>query len=721
MSAFRLPRTNTSICLMLRYLVRPDLLAFCAFCTRHRLPHYFAQKHPTRYPYVLERAENAVSYEIVGLKINRCGRFGNLLHQSINVIRLAKRTGLKIIQLGYHELLDVKTAFTLQGITFLPSQASLPADGAFISGDFFNTDDFMPVLQPFLRFRPEDELEFTNIAHDFVRLHMLTGIPIPGESHPADELTIHIRAGDIFSSDHPEAGLCYRQPPLSFYILVISRMRDDGRINKVRLVFEDRGNPCVDALEIWLEQQSIPYRVTSGSLHQDMSALVDAPHLVFGYGTFGYAACRLSKTIETVHFFEPELGGRYEYIPTIGEVFVVSDRAGKYSKAWTYGEPFDAKDAWHNTPELRALMLDYPIDWLKVEELAVTQQTTPGEVGTRARRIIYLCPADNLPTGGIKVIYRHAELLASLGADAYVLHPFDTDFRCSWFDHSVPLLRSLALKPDEDFVIIPELWAATFGPQCIDQHVHFAIFVQNGYLTNPVLREQPPELFARVYQAADLVLSISEDSERMTALNYPRADPTRLVRVRYSIPERFLRRHHLEATSPPCITFMPRKMDTHAARVAFALRQHLAPRWEIKSIHNVNEDTVATMLASSSIFLSFSEFEGLPLPPLEAALAGNLVIGYTGQGAREYWDKPNFQEIHQGDIRGFVGAVIQAAQSIDTQRLTHAHLAPGIAQLAVRFSLAAEMASLHTLLSRIECCLIQPPTSMASANEATVA
>jgi hypothetical protein len=330
------------------------------------------------------------------------------------------------------------------------------------------------------------------------------------------------------------------------------------------------------------------------------------------------------------------------------------------------------------------------------------------------RRIIYLCPADNVPTGGIKVIYRHAELLASLGADAYVLHPFDTEFNCTWFDHKVSLLRSLALDPHGDFVIIPELWAATFGPQCIDQGVRFAIFVQNGYFTNPVLREQPQELFSRVYQAADLVLSISEDSARMVALNYPRLDPTRLVRVQYSIHHRFRTRPRSEMMSPRCISFMPRKMAAHAARVVFALQQHLAPRWEIKSIHNVDEATVATMLASSSIFLSFSEFEGLPLPPLEAALAGNLVIGYTGQGAAEYWHAPNFREIHQGDIGGFVMAATQAMHDIDALRLTHADLAPGIDRLSERFSPQAEASNLGMLLGRIGQCFGRTPAELVA-------
>ena len=41
------------------------------------------------------------------------------------------------------------------------------------------------------------------------------------------------------------------------------------------------------------------------------------------------------------------------------------------------------------------------------------------------------------------------------------------------------------------------------------------------------------------------------------------------------------------------------------------------------------------------------------MPPLEAAIAGNKVIGYTGGGGKEYWIKPIFDEIQPGNIKGF--------------------------------------------------------------------
>jgi hypothetical protein len=311
----------------------------------------------------------------------------------------------------------------------------------------------------------------------------------------------------------------------------------------------------------------------------------------------------------------------------------------------------------------------------------------------------------------VKVIYRHAELLTALGVEAFVLHPFDTAFRCTWFSHATRFLDSLSLDPVADFVIIPELWAGVFGPQCRQQNLRYAVFVQNGYISHSVLPQVSAALMEAVYDGAELVLAISEDTARMVELNYPGLGPGRMFRARYSVGERFLSigASTLVPGRERLITYMPRKMATHAARVVFALRQHLPPGWEITPIQGVNEATCATMLFSSSIFLAFSDLEGLPLPPLEAALAGNIVVGYTGQGAAEYWDAPNFREIHQGDIRGFVGAAAEAAREVHDLRVTRADLAPGIERLTERFSPAAEAANLLEMLGCIEGCFGRAP------------
>ena len=51
--------------------------------------------------------------------------------------------------------------------------------------------------------------------------------------------------------------------------------------------------------------------------------------------------------------------------------------------------------------------------------------------------------------------------------------------------------------------------------------------------------------------------------------------------------------------------------------------------------------------------MSFSHFEGFGLPPLEAAITGNKVIGYDGGGGKEYWQEPIFTRIEYGEIYTF--------------------------------------------------------------------
>ena len=347
-------------------LVRRQHAALSRFRRQHALAQFDDRSTDFGRPYGIEIPTGALCHSIVGLKTTHAGRFGNLLHQYTHMIQLARSTGLSYVQLGQHEILAVRHAFEVDGITFLPPEASLPNVGAFITGSFFDSTPFVPLLSCFLRFGPEEEAMHTEIAQRFVRPHLLTGLPVPGEQHFNDELTIHIRSGDLFVGD--QAGnRAYRQPPLSFYTLVIRRMRAEGRISRVRLVFEDRGNPCIDALDAWLRAEGIAFRVQSGTLRSDLSALLDAPHLVFGYGTFGYAICRMSTRVQTLHFFAPELGGCYAHIPAISEVVRVSDREHGYIAA---GEVGAASGEWSNTPEQRYAMLTYPEASLKAETVA---------------------------------------------------------------------------------------------------------------------------------------------------------------------------------------------------------------------------------------------------------------------------------------------------------------------------------------------------------------
>ena len=75
---------------------------------------------------------------------------------------------------------------------------------------------------------------------------------------------------------------------------------------------------------------------------------------------------------------------------------------------------------------------------------------------------------------------------------------------------------------------------------------------------------------------------------------------------------------------------MPRKLPTDSHILKIFLKENLPNKWKLQPLENLKEKELNRCLCSSKIFLSFSDFEGFGLPPLEAALAGNKVIGYTG-------------------------------------------------------------------------------------------
>jgi glycosyltransferase involved in cell wall biosynthesis len=98
---------------------------------------------------------------------------------------------------------------------------------------------------------------------------------------------------------------------------------------------------------------------------------------------------------------------------------------------------------------------------------------------------------------------------------------------------------------------------------------------------------------------------------------------------------------------------MPRKLPNHSLLLMFYLKNIIPKNWKILSLENISEKLLIEKLSKSKIFLSFSNFEGLGLPPIEAAISGNKVIGYDGGGGVEYWKKPIFIKIENGDIKNF--------------------------------------------------------------------
>ncbi len=301
--------------------------------------------------------------------------------------------------------------------------------------------------------------------------------------------------------------------------------------------------------------------------------------------------------------------------------------------------------------------------------------------------IIYLNTAEKGPSGGGKTIYYHSNLINSLkisNVSSEVLHikkkktrKWDNsikkifnisqekysgwdvkdinvhkDFKSKWFKSNIKIKNDLIFDKKKDFVIFPEIFAHFAEKLCIQNKIPYAIFVQNGYCLNPTNDFKKLE---KVYKYAKFILSYSKVITDCINLAFP-LQSKKILRTNISVDAK---KFNIYQKKKNLITYMPRKLPAHSDNLTFFLRDKLPKSWKFKSLHNMSEKEVYRYLLKSKIFLSFSDMEGLGIPPIEAAIAGNKVIGYTGKGGNEYWNNPIFTEIAHGDISGFIKEILK--------------------------------------------------------------
>ena len=74
-------------------------------------------------------------------------------------------------------------------------------------------------------------------------------------------------------------------------------------------------------------------------------------------------------------------------------------------------------------------------------------------------KIFYYCHSHQTPRGGQKHTYRHVDILARCGVDAYVVHAAAEGYRLHWFANQTPVLSwqefMTRVDSSEDFFVIP--------------------------------------------------------------------------------------------------------------------------------------------------------------------------------------------------------------------------------------------------------------------------
>ena len=307
--------------------------------------------------------------------------------------------------------------------------------------------------------------------------------------------------------------------------------------------------------------------------------------------------------------------------------------------------------------------------------------------------IIYLNTTEKEPSGGAKIIYNHSDIINKLafkGVKSEVLHLkkkriskikisikkmlnirpatgwkytdmcIAKNYKSMWINNTMTVRNKFDFDPKKDFIILPEIFAHFAEDMLIKKNIKYAIFLLNGYTINFTSDHKK---IINSYKKAEFILSCSKDISQCSKFVFKIIE-SKIIKVNVisMIPEIKFKKKNI-------ITYMPRKLIKHSNNILFFMKPHLPKNWAIKPIHNVNEAHVFKLLKKSRIFLSFSDMEGLGLPPIEAAALGNKTIGYSGQGGNEYWKQPLFEKIEHGNIIKFCRTILKNINIINDRWL----------------------------------------------------
>jgi glycosyltransferase involved in cell wall biosynthesis len=264
--------------------------------------------------------------------------------------------------------------------------------------------------------------------------------------------------------------------------------------------------------------------------------------------------------------------------------------------------------------------------------------------------VYYLCPDYDVPSGGIRAIYRHVDVLNTAGVPAAALHGRD-GFACTWFEHSTRTVGASSVTlSSEDTLVVPEV----YGPflERLPRVSRLIAFSQNAYLTF----EHLPAGARPLYEIFDAAMTVSEDSAEYLRFAFPGLEVS--VVPNGIDPKVF---HPSDETPARRIALMPRKRPAEAAEILRLLGDRLAG-WDVVRIEGAGEAETAALLRSSPIFLALGHREGFGLPAAEAMASGCYVVGFPAFGGRDLFDPSFSSPIEDGDVLAAAHALAEAME-----------------------------------------------------------
>jgi hypothetical protein len=271
------------------------------------------------------------------------------------------------------------------------------------------------------------------------------------------------------------------------------------------------------------------------------------------------------------------------------------------------------------------------------------------------RRIIFFLRASESPSGGEDVIFTHAEILAQHGFNSFVALPQKP--RIDFYESRAPLMiHGGKIRFQEgDICVIPEVFS-DYMDALKGVNVKKIMFCQNHFY---LPFSANPRIGLAEYPVDEIVVSSQAIKEFMGRI-YGLSDPPLIP---YSINTKiFYGREKIRQ-----IAYMPRKLPKEAefikATFRRAHREYADVPWV--PIHNKTKSETAELLGQSEVFLSLSHRESFGLPPLEAMASGCLVVGFHGDGGREYINDKNGHWADYDDWQSCVDGLSLALKLLD--------------------------------------------------------
>ena len=369
------------------------------------------------------------------------------------------------------------------------------------------------------------------------------------------------------------------------------------------------------------------------------------------------------------------------------------------------------------------------------------------------RNIYYLCPCSAVPCGGVQKIYQHVDILNQNGFNAYVLHP-KKGFRYRWRENKTNLayfepnfrsrrksasalamniVRKLLKKPLslasltvtlDDFVENRNICFLADNNQkvCLPKLNQQDVIVFNDYIVpefTSIIGKFPSVILNFTCYTTFHGITIKGALDRVSSLPYDQRSLACIVGSKDT--ENYLRFVFSELDYHICpfgvdteqfifnnkkerkIAFMPRKCPDHLVQIISILRErNYFPNWTFISLENMPQEQLINEMRSSALFLSTSYLEGFGLPPAEALSSGALVVGYDGEGGKEFFNPPYAHSIPHGNIVAFVNKVEEMMALFENDREQFIRTGKmGSDFIASKYSIAEENRSIVKAWSQI--------------------